>query len=252
MPLVSDRCVCLRVAEYSETSQVLALISRTCGLLRVIAKGAHRTTRAGAGRFGGGIDLLEEGDAVFIDRAEKDLLILSEWRLRDGHLALRRSLRGLYLGFYGAELISTLFEEHDPHPAVFDALQATLGDLATQRAEQAFLALELQVLREAGLLPQLEACRSCGRPAAEHGRASFSARLGGTVCRDCEGAEGERMVIDGRLLGIVRYVLKLISEGMVSRLPALSRAQTDPINRLLAHHVQYVTGRPLRMPRFVL
>ena len=61
MPLVNDRCICLRKIEYSETSQILALFSRGHGLVRVIAKGAHRRTKAGASKFDGGVDLLDVG-----------------------------------------------------------------------------------------------------------------------------------------------------------------------------------------------
>src|SRR5512146_3135762 len=100
MSLVQDRCICLRKVEYSETSQILTLFGRAHGLVRVIAKGAHRTTKAGASKFGGGVDLLDVAHAVFTDRPERDLSMLTEWKLREGHLELRTSLRGLYLGFY--------------------------------------------------------------------------------------------------------------------------------------------------------
>src|SRR5205085_12379964 len=106
--------------EYSETSQILTLFGRQHGLMRVIAKGAHRTTKAGASKFGGGIDLLDAGDAVFTVDPEKQLGTLTEWRLTEGHLALRHNLRPIYLGQYGAELIGFLIEEHDPHPDLFD------------------------------------------------------------------------------------------------------------------------------------
>src|SRR5687768_18449628 len=111
MSLVPDRCICLRKVEYSETSQILLLFARGHGLVRVIARGAHRVTKAGASKFGGGIDLLDVGEAVFTDRPERDLATLTEWHLREGHLELRRSLRGLYLGFYAAELVSLLMQE---------------------------------------------------------------------------------------------------------------------------------------------
>src|SRR5690349_9300223 len=120
MPLVRDRCICLRKFEYSETSQILTLFSRDYGLLRAIAKGAHRVTKAGASKFGGGIDLLDVGDAVFTHSPEKDLATLTEWTLREGHLELRRGLRGMYLGLYAAELMAMLFEEHDAHVELFD------------------------------------------------------------------------------------------------------------------------------------
>src|SRR5205085_10975110 len=108
MALASDRCICLRKFEYSETSQILTLFSHSHGLLRVMAKGAHRKTKAGASKFGGGIDLLDLGEAVFTDQPEKELATLTEWELPEGHLPLRRSLRPLYIGFYAAELTSLL------------------------------------------------------------------------------------------------------------------------------------------------
>src|SRR3982751_5647312 len=108
MSLARDKCICLRKVEYSETSQILLLFSREHGLLRAIAKGAHRRTKAGASKFDGGLDLLDLGDAVFSLRLEKDLATLTEWSLRDGHLELRSNLRALYLGQYAAELCSLL------------------------------------------------------------------------------------------------------------------------------------------------
>ena len=48
MALARDRCVCLRKVEYSETSQILLLFGRTHGRVQLIAKGAHRRTKAGA------------------------------------------------------------------------------------------------------------------------------------------------------------------------------------------------------------
>src|SRR5437899_3781571 len=83
MSLLSDPCLCLRKTEYSETSQILTLFSRNHGLLRVIAKGAHRTTKAGASKFGGGIDLLDLADAVFTHHPDRDLATLTAWSLND-------------------------------------------------------------------------------------------------------------------------------------------------------------------------
>src|ERR1043165_6503810 len=161
MPLSNDRCVCLRKVEYSETSQILTLFGRQHGLMRVIAKGAHRTTKAGASKFGGGIDLLNLADALFTDPTDRDLATLTEWSLRDGHLELRRNLRALYLAQYAAELVSLLIEEHDPHPDLFDRLQQILADLQTTRSEETFLAFQLALLRQTGYLAELCSCMQC-------------------------------------------------------------------------------------------
>lgn len=253
MPLVSDRCICLRKVAYSETSQILLLLARDHGLVRVIAKGAHRTTKAGASKFGGGIDLLDLADAVFTHDPERELSTLTEWSLRDGHLELRSHLRGMYLAQYAAELVAMLIEEHDPHPELFDRLEHTISELATGRAEEAFLAFQLDLLRETGYLAELVHCVSCGRDAAASDATFFSPARGGIVCRNCEGAVPDRMHIDLRLVRLVQGVMKLPrTNGTAQRLPRLTRHQTDPINRLFAEHVEHTLGRRLRLPRYVL
>ncbi len=164
MAVVHDRCVCLRKTEFSETSQIVTLFSRTYGILPLIAKGAHRQTKAGASKFSGGIDYLDAGEAGFSHDPARDLPPLTDWHLTEGHQSLRHHLRSIYLGLYSAELVNRLIEEHDPHPELFDRLEATLSDLATPRREEIFLAFELDLLRESGYLPEVFACVNCENP----------------------------------------------------------------------------------------
>jgi DNA repair protein RecO (recombination protein O) len=251
MSLVRDRCICLRKTEYSETSQILVLIGRDSGIVRVIAKGAHRRTKAGASKFDGGVDLLDIGDAVFTHASHQQLGTLCEWSLREGHLSLRRNLRAMYLGLYAAELVAALLEEHDPHVEIFDQLQATLVELPTPRMEESFLSFELDLLRDAGYLPQWSQCAACGRPITD--RAYFSASTGGVVCRDCEATAPDRIEVDPRLVRLVEGIIRLPrSNGSPARLPQLTRHQTDPINKLLADHVRHTLSKELRMSRYVL
>ena len=253
MALVQDRCICLRKTEYSETSQILTLFSRAHGIVRVIAKGAHRRTKAGASKFDGGIDFLDVGQAVFSHDPARDLPPLTEWNLCEGHLELRRSLRGIYLGLYAAELVGRLFEEHDAHPDLFDRLEGVLADLATPRREEAFLAFELDLLRESGYLAELFACALCGTEMDGTEAAFFTPGRGGVVCRNCEGAAPDRTPLDPRLLRMLQGVLRLPrSNGAIIRLPQLTRHQTDPINRLFADHVEHTLGKRLKLPRYVL
>lgn len=253
MSLAQDRCICLRKVEYSESSQVLLLFGEREGLVRVIAKGAHRVTRQGASKFGGGIDLLDLGQAVFTIDPARELGILTEWKLENGHLALRRNLRALYLAQYAAELVSVLIEEHDPHPELFLGLVQALADLQTDKTEEAFLAFELNLLRQTGYLAELSLCRQCNRPLSERDAAYFSPQRGGVICRNCEGTTPDRIQVDPRLLRMVQGLVRVTrGNGGGHRLPRLTRYQTDPVNRLLAEHVEHTLGRRMRLPRFVL
>ena len=246
MPLAQDRCVCLFKTEYSETSQILTLFSREHGIIRAIAKGAHRRTKAGASRFDGGVDFLDLGSAVFTHDPARDLSTLTDWHLDEGHLGLRKTLRGMRLGLYAVELVGRLIEEQDAHPELFDKLVCVLPQLATLRREEAFLAFAIDLLRETGYLPELLACVSCGTAAADWPAAWFSAARGGIICRKCEGHLPDRLGMDIRLLRLLQTLLR------APRLPQLTRHQTDPLNRLLADHIEHTLGRPLRMRGYIL
>lgn len=253
MALTRDRCICLRKVEYSETSQIVTLLGREHGLLRLIAKGAHRRTKAGASKFDGGVDLMDRGDAVFSLRLEKDLATLTEWSLRNGHLELRNNLRALYLGQYACELTSHLVEEHDPHPQLFDRLEQTIRELGTPRIEEAFLAFELDLLRESGYLPNLSACGSCGTAFSDRETWHFSPHYGGIICRNCETSVPDRMGIDAKLISLVGNLMRLPRQnGALIRPPRLTRHQTDPLNRILLAHVEHTLGKRLRVGKHVM
>lgn len=242
MPLTRDQAVCLRVTLYSESSQIVSLFTREHGRVRLIAKGARKKTKAGKSRFDGGLDVLDSGDAIFLFAPDRDLSNLTEWRLRDGHQALRRDLRAMYLGLYAAELIEKLIEELDRHPRLFDQLERLLVRLAEPEGREAVaLAFQLNLLRHVGLLPDFEGGGS------HVGFSPASARL----------LEAEHLAVspDGIAvapegLEAIRLLLRSPRAGGV--LPAITRAQADMANRLLIAHVQAQTGTRLRLARHVL
>ncbi len=247
MPLVRDRCICLRRTEYSETSQIVTLFAKTHGIVRAIAKGAPRRTKAGASKFDGGVDLLDIGDAVFTHDPGRGLATLTEWSLHEGKLRERTHPHRMYLGLYAAELVGRLVEEHDPHPELFDRLENTLGDVQTARLEESFLAFELDLLRETGYLAELFNCASCGAPVGGRDPCYFSPSRGGVVCRNCEASVHDRIQLDARLLRLLQGMLRT-----TQRLPRLTRHQTDPVNRMLADQIEHTLGRALQMARWVI
>jgi DNA repair protein RecO (recombination protein O) len=253
MALSRDRCICVRKIEYSETSQILTLFGRDHGLFRVIAKGAHRRTKAGHSKFDGGADLLDVGEAVFTFDVSRDLNTLTEWSLREGNLLLRKNLRGMYLGLYAAELVSLLIEEHDPHPDLFLRFERSLFDLGSEKSEESFLAFQLDLLHQSGNLAELGRCVECGNGLIADRPAFFSPGRGGTICQNCEGVVPDRLRMDQRLLRLAQQLLKLPrANGSPQRLPRLTRHQTDPLNHLFAEQVNVMLGRRMRMPGYVL
>jgi len=221
--------------------------------MRLIAKGAHRRTKAGSSKFDGGIDLLDRGEAVFSHSTTRDLPPLTEWKLLEGYQVLHGNLRAMHLGMLCAELITSLFEEHDPHPELYNRLKEVLENLGTTKTEEAFLLYFLDLLREAGYPPEFNACTECGQVAIQQERVFFSPSRGGVVCRACEATVPDRVELDIRLLRLVQSLQKLPRiDGSPQRPPRLTRFQTDPINRLLLDHVETALQKRLRMRRWVI
>src|ERR1051325_8908634 len=65
---VTDDAVCLRVTDFSETSQIVGLFTRRHGLVPMIAKGAKRQTKKNS--MSGPLDLLTSGEVVFVPAKE--------------------------------------------------------------------------------------------------------------------------------------------------------------------------------------
>jgi len=204
MPPVSDQAIVLRHLDYSETSQVLACLTRLHGPRRFIAKGIKRGTKHKAATI---IDLLERGDVVFLIRPQSDseLSILTEWRQVDAHLGLRASLHAWYSAQYAAEITSIMTEEADPHPELFDALTGLLDRLSTAESGlQALVMYQCALLLSAGTWPDLTRCVICDRPAPP-GRAGYYAAIhGGLVCRACEPTVGSRRYVSAAHLEALR------------------------------------------------
>lgn len=253
MALVTDRCICLRRHEYSETSQILSLLGRSRGVFRVIAKGAHRRTKAGASKFDGGIDLLDIGDAAMTDPTDRELATLTEWKLRDGNLGLRRKLRSVHIAVYSCELVGLLLQENDPHPDIFDLVVWLLGELSGPRIEEAFVAFQWELLKRLGYMPSLDFCRTCGQEIVGQGDAWFIPHEGSIACAQCGAPANQRVLLDSRVLRMIQLIMKLPqADGRPQRLPRLSPAQSDPINALLLSYLQETAGRTLKAARYVV
>lgn len=185
MNTLQDDALVLRLTEYSETSQIVTLFGAAHGLLRLIAKGARRSTRQ---RFATGLDLLERGDLRFIPaRGDAQLGTLTEWSQRDAYTGLRRHAAPLHAALYAVELIPTLTAEADPHPDLFAALLQLLTGLAHDDPPgPAIVRFQQTLLRSIGYAPDFTQCVECRRSLAGSRAGYFSPAAGGVLCRDCE------------------------------------------------------------------
>jgi DNA repair protein RecO (recombination protein O) len=142
--------------DWSESSLILDMFSRSQGRLTVVARGAkkpHSNLRAVLlpfQRVNITLGRLPEGEGA----SDIQTLRQAEWA---GGMAMLTG-EALFSGFYLNELLMKLLARHDAHPALFDAYAQTLPALASSdeaAVQSALRAFELTLLREIGLLPDL-------------------------------------------------------------------------------------------------
>lgn len=189
MASIQDDAVVLARLDYSETSQIVVLLTRGHGKVRAIAKGIKRGTKK---RHAPAIDLLEVGTVGLSTRHERAerLATLTNWKQTRSLSGLREQLFRLHAGLYAAEITGRLTEDWDPHPALLDALLATLRDLCEAcEPLRATVRYQMLLLNTVGLLPRFDACVRCERDAD---LTHFSSHEGGVICRDCEAGQIEK------------------------------------------------------------
>ena len=161
--------------DWSESSLILDLFTRTQGRVAVAARGArkpHSNLRAVLlpfQRVNVSLGRLPEGEGA----GEVQTLRQAEW----GGGAAMLTGAALFSGFYLNELLMKLLARHDPHPALFDAYALTLpllGPGEDARTQSALRAFELTLLQEIGLLPDLSVATQTQQPLAD--TASYALR----------------------------------------------------------------------------
>ena len=132
--------------DWSESSLILEVFTRTHGRVALVARGAKKPSSS----FRPILLPLQPLHLAFGGDAEIRTLKSAEWQ--GGHVMPTGD--ALLSGYYLNELLMRLLARDDPHPALFDAYAATVQLLANQRIDTlqvALRAFELRLLRDIGL-----------------------------------------------------------------------------------------------------
>lgn len=137
--------------DWSESSLILEVFTRNHGRIALVAKGAKRPTSS----FRPILLPLQPLHIAFGGDAEIRTLKSAEWQ--GGHVMPTGD--ALLSGYYLNELLLTLLARDDPHPRLFEIYTLVIQIIASEHGEVLQAALrtwELLLLREIGLLPQLD------------------------------------------------------------------------------------------------
>ena len=226
--------------DWSETSLIVELFTRERGRLVVAAKGAKRPTsqlRAVLLPFQPLAASLGKAPA----EAEIHTLRGAEWAGGAPLLPAGALLAGYYLN----ELVLKLLAREDAHPALWDAYAAALAALARAGGDDgpALRAFELQLLREAGLLPALHETTLTAAPLADDAAYTLHAEAGLVDARDGAGLAGRHW----------RTLAAALDAGDTAALQracaAAGAALRGPLRELLHYHLGTSTLRTREVGR---
>jgi len=137
--------------DWSESSLIVEVFTRHHGRIALVAKGAKRPSSS----FRPILLPMQALNLAFGGDAEIRTLKSAEWQ--GGHVMPTGD--ALLSGYYLNELLLTLLARDDPHPVLFEVYARVVEVIASQHGEVLQAALrsyELLLLREVGLLPQLD------------------------------------------------------------------------------------------------
>ena len=152
----STHGIILRTRPLTETSLIIHWLTPDLGRIATVAQGARRPKSP----FAGKLDLFYAADFSFSRSRRSELHRLREACLRETHGALREDVLRLQQAGYAAALLELTTETETPLPEVYELTRAFLRHLCGLAPQpQNIFALELKLLRELGLAPDLEDMR---------------------------------------------------------------------------------------------
>jgi DNA repair protein RecO (recombination protein O) len=228
--------IVLKTIEFSETSLIVSLFTQDFGKISALAKGARRAK----GPFENALDLLAICRVLFLRKSSGSLDLLTEAKLERRFRAAQRSLAALNAGYYVAELLRELTDDHDPHPQLFQLADQTLAKLDENRGvAETVLRFELGALRELGHLPALDHCTHCGTSVEATGRVAFGLIGGGVLCLQCK--PGKRQVASVSAKAI--EAMQSLADGdQPAPLAPLEKSLTGEIRGLMNRYICNLLG----------
>ena len=189
----STEGIIINIRNFLEADRIIKILSKDKGIFEAIAKGARKPTT----RKSSSIEILNSGKMLFAKG--KNLHLLLEVKLEDDYQGKINPLDINYY-FYFAELLNKTLVEVDT--GMYQKIK-TLRDSLPQKIKLTLLKLQLLLLHNLGVIPNLRNCIECSDSLKEE-RYVISNQIG----YFCKIHAGESQKITDREIKIQLFLLE--------------------------------------------
>ena len=178
------KAIVLRTRRMGETSKLVTLYTLEFGKISVTAKGARRPKS----KFGAGLELMAEIQAVCYIRDDRDLHTLSDCDLLRTFPLLLNDIKKLSYGCAACEMVDRLTIDGEPTKRLYHYLSgvlAALEEVESSQLESLFWYYQLRAAEALGYRPELAHCATCGSELGGAAWLPFSPAMGGALCPPC-------------------------------------------------------------------
>lgn len=199
------RCVglCLKETDYSETSQVVVLLTDNAGKIPLIAKGSKRIKNNSLQP----IEPLFLYVVQYVDKSPLHLNVLTQATVKESFAPVVRSIETFKAA---CELLANVnaFVQNGQHiPGMFEMVHEALRVLSTAHPydlPRARIGYTARLLALTGYYPNLEECFECKRPIVTK-RFHFSFARGASICDQCLDSHPSTAIFDLKTSYLIGY-----------------------------------------------
>ncbi|MGQ9508513.1 MAG: DNA repair protein RecO [Thermodesulfobacteriota bacterium] len=185
MPLFRTEAIVIRSLPYGESDRIVTFFTSDFGKLKSIAKGARRSKK----RFQNALGLFTYLRLIFFDREGMGLVRVESADILQGFPKIRESLKKIYYGNYGLELVNEISGEREANEEAFRLLLDFLFQLEKgEPKEEGLRIFEMKILSLFGYRPHLVRCGVCKRSWKDlegEPHLFFSIEKGSLICPKC-------------------------------------------------------------------